>query len=82
MKYSMINVENGTYIFDAEEANVAKEIKDTMLLSVIDKLKGQNEGITGGLEYEDEKMGKSIARYQYIGEHGFAVVAYDSESVK
>ncbi|MCI9139736.1 MAG: methyl-accepting chemotaxis protein [Lachnospiraceae bacterium] len=80
MKYSMINVENGTYIFDAEEANVAKEIKDTMLLSVIDKLKGQNEGITGGLEYEDEKMGKSIARYQYIGEHGFAVVAYDSES--
>lgn len=80
MQYSMINIENSTYIFDADEANVAKEIKDPMLLSVIDRLKGQNQKAAGGLEYEDDKMGTSLARYQCLAEHGFAVVAHDSEA--
>lgn len=80
MLYSMINVNNSTYIFDADESLIAGEIEDTMLLSVIDNLKNKHEKMTGGLEYRNDKGGKSIARYQYIEEHGFAVVAYDSES--
>lgn len=80
MQYSMINVRNNTYIFDADESFIAGEIQDAMLLSVLDQIKNTQQEIRGGFEYEDKKNGKSIARYQYIEEHGFAVVAYDSES--
>lgn len=79
MRYSMINVRNNTYVFSVDEALIAGEIQDPMLLTVIDNLKNQQE-IRGGFEYTDDEQGKSIARYQYIEEHGFAVVAYDSES--
>lgn len=80
MLYSMINVDNGMYIFDADESLIASEVEDSMLLSVIDNLKNKQGEMTGELEYKDDRMGKSIACYQYIEEHGFAVVAYDSES--
>ncbi|MDE6568461.1 MAG: hypothetical protein K2K70_12120 [Lachnospiraceae bacterium] len=80
MLYSMINVNNSTYIFDKDESLIAGEIENPMLLSVIDNLKNKQGETIGGLEYKDDKKGKSIARYQYIEEHGFAVVAYDSES--
>ncbi|MDE7284767.1 MAG: hypothetical protein K2N85_14470, partial [Lachnospiraceae bacterium] len=80
IQYSMINVENGTYIFDADESLITSEIADPMLLSVIDNLKGAQDEISGELEYRDDKKGKSIACYQYIKEHGFAIVAYDSEA--
>ena len=76
----MINVNNSTYIFDADESRIAGEIRDSMLLSVIDNLKNTQGEMIGGLEYMDDRKGKSIARYQYIKEHGFAVVAYDSEA--
>lgn len=79
MQYSMINVKNSTYIFDANEKNVAKTIQDTMLLSIIEQLQTQDEEITASIEYIDDKMGKSIACYQYIAENGFALVEYDSE---
>lgn len=80
MQFSMINVQNSTYIFDADESLISTEIKDSMLLSIIDNLKKTQEEIKGGLEYKNDKNEKSIARYQYIKEHGFAVVEYDSES--
>lgn len=80
MQYSMINVESGTYIFNADESLIAGEIKDSMLLKVIDNLKNKQGEIRGGFDYKDDEKGQSIARYQYIKEHGFAVVAYDSEA--
>lgn len=80
IQYSVINVNSGTYIFDADASNLAAEIKNPMLLSVIDRLKGQKENVADGLEYEDGTQGKSIARYQYMATHGFAVVAYGSEA--
>lgn len=78
MQYSVIDVRNGTYIFDADASLIAGEIEDPMLLSVVDNLRNSQE-IRGALEYRDAQEGKSIACYQYIKEHGFAVVAYDSE---
>lgn len=80
MQYSMVNVENGMYIFDADESRMATEIEDPMLLSVIEQIKKAGDVATGELEYEDEENGMSVARYQYIKEHGWAVVAYDSEA--
>lgn len=78
-RYCMINVETGMYIFCEDEALMATEITDTMLLDVIARIKEDTSKTNGSVEYEDAEMGKSIACYEYIPEHGWAVVSYDSE---
>ena len=78
-RYCMINVETGMYIFCEDESLMATEITDTMLLDVIAKIKEDTSKTNGSLEYEDAEMGNSIACYEYIPEHGWAVVSYDSE---
>lgn len=74
--YYMINVETGMYIFADDRSLIATEIQDEMLLNIIEEIKsGQS---TGEIAYEgaDENY---IAAYQYIDEHGWAVISYDSE---
>ena len=78
-RYCMINVETGTYIFCEDESLMTKEITDTMLLDIIAKIKADTSKTNGSLEYKDAEMGDSIACYEYIPEHGWAVVSYDSE---
>lgn len=75
-RYSVINVQNNMYILSEDKNLIATEINDNMLLKVMEQIKSGNE--TGEVEYEGEK-GKNIAYYQYIDEHGWAVVFYDSE---
>ncbi|MDE6951865.1 MAG: methyl-accepting chemotaxis protein [Lachnospiraceae bacterium] len=75
--YYMINVETGTYIFADDKSLIATEIHDEMLINIMDEIKkGQS---TGEVVYQgtDEKY---IAAYDYIDEHGWAVVSCDSES--
>lgn len=78
-QYCMINVETGMYIFCDDESLMATEIKDAMLLDVIAKIKENKTKTNGSLEYVDADLGESIACYEYISEHGWAVVSYDSE---
>lgn len=74
--YYMINAETGMYIFADDKSLIATEIQDDMLLDIMDKIKaGQN---MGEINYKGEN-GNLIANYQYIDEHGWAVVSYDSE---
>lgn len=78
-RYCMINVETGTYIYCEDESLMTKEITDSMLLDVIAKINEDTTKTNGSLEYMDAEMGDSIACYEYIPEHGWAVVSYDSE---
>ena len=78
-KYSMLNVESGMYIFDENEALMATEVKDEMLLSIIDTVLKDESKLNGDKEYKDKKLGKSIAVYEYISEHGWLVVSCNSE---
>lgn len=78
-QYCMINVETGMYIFCSDESLMATEIKDEMLLDVIAKIKEDKSKTNGSLEYVDATMRDSIACYEYIPEHGWAVVSFDSE---
>lgn len=79
-EYSMINVETQMYIFSQDESLIATEIQDEMLLSVISDIKGNETVLNGEKEYTDEKGSKSIAAYQYLPEHGWAVISCNSES--
>ena len=78
-EYSMLNVGAGLYIFDNDDTLMATEVKDEMLLSIIDSLKADSSVESGDKEYKDAKHGKSIAAYQYISEHDWVVVSRDSE---
>ena len=72
----MINVQTGNYIFADDESLIATPIEDQMLLDIVDQI---NSGkTTGEVKYNGEK-GKQIATFQYIDEHGWAVVSFDSE---
>ena len=74
--YYMINVQTGMYIFADDEALIATEIQDEMLLNIIGQI---NDGKTAGeVKYAGEH-GNQIADFQYIDEHGWAVVSFDSE---
>lgn len=73
----MINAETGMYIFAEDESIIATEIQDEMLLNTIDKIKsGEN---VGEIIYEEKTGEKIVVNYNYIKEHGWAVISYDSE---
>ena len=74
--YYMINAETGMYIFADDKSLIATEIQDEMLLSIMDKIKAGES--TGEMNYKG-KDGNLIASYQYIDEHGWAVISFDSE---
>ena len=76
-RYYMINVETGMYIFADDESLIATQIEDDMLLETMDAIKtGQG---TGEVIYEEGEE-SYVVNYQYIDEHGWAVISYDSES--
>lgn len=74
--YYMINAENGTYIFADNKSLIGKNIKNKMLLNIIDKIKDKNN--KGEINYKGEKE-DYIATYQYLDKHGWAVISFDSE---
>lgn len=74
--YYMVNAENGMYIFADDESLIATEIQDDMLLNVVEQIKAGKT--TGEVKYKN-KQGAQVADFQYITEHGWAVVSFDSE---
>ncbi len=79
VKYTMINVKTGMYIFDDDETLMATEIQDEMLLGVIDRIMADDSVITGSINYSAD--GKAaVASYRYLPDYGWAVVSTDLES--
>ncbi len=78
--FSMLNMDSQTYIFDREESLVGTEVRDESLQFIISDYKSGGDGVGGELEYVDEKEGKSLIAYQYIPEHSWALVSYNSEA--
>lgn len=77
-EYTMINVENGLYIFNEDETLMATDIQDPMLLDVIDKIQSNQEVNIHHHEYKKDNNVMVVA-YQYMAEHGWAVVLNDSK---
>ena len=77
-QYYMINIETGMYIFANDRSLIATEIRDEMLLTIMDHIRtGEN---TGEITYKDKDgNGNLFANYQYIPAHGWAVISFDSE---
>lgn len=78
--YSMINVDNGMYIFDEDQSLMGTEVEDPMLLKVMETIQKDKTVLYGEQEYSDQKNVRSLSSYEYIAEHDWAVVSYDSEA--
>lgn len=75
--FYLINVENGMYLFADDKELLAQPIENDTLLEIIDIIKGGDH--SGQLKYT-ESGEKMRGNYQYIDEHGWAIVSMDSET--
>lgn len=80
VKYTFINVNTGTYIFDENEELMTTQIEDPMLLSIIDKVTEKPDVNIDTITYTGTDGEKYIAVYKYMPERGWALVLSDSES--
>jgi methyl-accepting chemotaxis protein len=80
VKYTLINANKGTYIFDENEKLMATQIEDPILLSIIDKVTEKPELSTDTVEYAGAEGEKYVAAYKNIPERGWVLVLSDSES--
>lgn len=78
-KYYMVNVETGVHIFDENPELMAQEIKDKMLLSIIDAIHKNSKTTIGTLEYVANNKADSIAAYRFLPDRGWAVAMSDSK---
>lgn len=80
VKYTLINVNANSYIFDENEELVATQIEDPMLLSIMDKIAKKPEQNIDTVGYTGDDGKKYVAVYKYMPERGWALVLSDSES--
>ena len=76
-KYSMLNAETKTYIFDEDPSLMATAVEDPTLLNIIDTVSQENASTLGEIEYTDNTGKDSIAAYEYMPERGWVVVSSD-----
>lgn len=80
VKYTLINVNAGSYIFDENEKLMSTKVEDSMLLSIINKVTKKPENNIDTIEYTGKDGEKRVAVYKYMPERGWALVLSDSES--
>jgi methyl-accepting chemotaxis protein len=80
VRYSVINVNTGMYIFDEDETLAATQVEDAMLLDVMSQIEQTEETAESKLSCCDEQGNKYVVSYQYNENYGWAVIARVSES--
>lgn len=76
--FTMINTKTKTYIFSQDSKKIAKEIKDPMLLQVVENAEKNGNQIQE-IEYKDADGNDSVGVYRAISNRGWAVVMTDTE---
>ncbi len=79
VKYNLINVNAGTYIFDENEELMSTEVEDPMLLTVMDKVKENPEINIDTIEYTGNDGKKYISVFKNMSERGWVLVLNDNE---
>lgn len=77
--YTMVNVDTKMYIFDENEALIATQVEDSMILEVLEDIKVNTNSDKGNIVCKDSEGNKYIVSYHYNEEHGWAVISKDSE---
>lgn len=77
-KYTLINVNTGTYIFNEDQALMNTQTKDPVLLSIINEVKKNPKIDRNTMEYTGADGKEYTAVYKNIADHGWALVLSDS----
>lgn len=80
VKYTLINVKAGSYIFNEKEELMAAPVEDPTLLSIIGKVTEKPDFKNDTLEYTGTDGDKYVAVYKNMPERGWVLVLSDSES--
>lgn len=80
VKYTLINVKAGTYIFNENEELMSTQIEDPILLSIIDNVNEKPEQDIGIVEYVGTDSEDYVSVYNYMPERGWALILSDSET--
>lgn len=75
--YSLINVEKGLYIFDANEELIFTEIEDPSLTEVMTRISGGED--SGQISYKGEDGVDYFSVFKSIPERGWALVIRDTK---
>jgi methyl-accepting chemotaxis protein len=78
VKYTLINLNTGTYIFHEDETLLNTETKDPVLLSIIDEVKKNPKIDKNTIEYTGTDGKKYMAVYKNISDRGWALILSDS----
>jgi methyl-accepting chemotaxis protein len=80
VKYTLINVNQGSYIFDENEELMSTQIENNVLLSIIDKVAKKPDLKIDTVEYVGTDGEKYISVYKYMPDRGWALVLSDNET--
>lgn len=78
-RFTMVNTNTKTYIFDQDEKRIAQKIEDKAMLSILQAAEGQKEKKCQEMEFTNENGIDSLAAYCYVPERGWAVILTDTE---
>lgn len=76
--YSLINADTGVYIFDSDETLMDTEVQDTVLLDMMEKVKGGEA--TGRVEFADKDGNDYFSVYKALSGRGWLLVVKDYSS--
>lgn len=77
--YCMVNVNNGQYIFHADEEKVATPAEETYIVELCEQLKGAGEDTSGYKEYTQNSE-DYISTYYYMSDYGWLFMVSDNQS--
>lgn len=80
VKYTLININTNSYIFNEDEELMAAQIEDPTILSVVESIKNNPNLDMDTMEYTGTDGEKNIAVYKNIPERGWALILSDSEA--
>lgn len=76
--YCMVNVANGTYIFNQDEEKVAESIEEAYIADLCAQLQDAAEDASGYIEYKQDGEGY-ISSYYYMAEHNWLFLVSDNQ---
>ncbi len=71
--YSMVNTADNKYIFHTNKEMITTETSNSMILSIIDQVKGSADNSTNNFEYT-ENGDRYISTYSYMSKYGWILM--------
>lgn len=76
-EYVFLNVETGTYLYNADESMLNTETKDPGYLEIIRRIKEERDTRAGTYSYQDENGVDQLVVYKYLEDRDWVFMVHD-----